>query len=121
MDDRTNRDFGHLIRRIRRVNGVSQSEIANKMKVSQTRISRLESGRLDPYLFEMVEYSYHIGSGPSAIMKEAARIWGKHNDKVLGKDANPELLLNHTHAFPIQYVHSPYNQEWGGWFSELDW
>jgi ribosome-binding protein aMBF1 (putative translation factor) len=45
------RDFGHMIRSLRRERGMTQAECAVYLHTSRSHLSRLESGRLSPSFY----------------------------------------------------------------------
>lgn len=60
--------FGRVIRRLRDDDGFSGTELARRAGLSQSALSRFETGQTMPDVFELLCLAQELGTSPGAIM-----------------------------------------------------
>ncbi len=72
MDAETaNRLIGQKIRQLRKTNGLTQQELADRAELTKGFISQLESGQVSPSIITLFDLIECLGTTPSAFFKEA--------------------------------------------------
>jgi transcriptional regulator with XRE-family HTH domain len=80
--------FGNMLRRRRRESGISQRELARRVRVDFSYISKLENGRLPaPAAETIVRLSNAIGASPEELLASAKKMTSEVSEKLSGKPA----------------------------------
>ncbi len=61
--------IGSILKRLRIKVGISQKDMANYLNLSQSQISRIESGSNSISIHQFFKYSIHLGHSPVEIME----------------------------------------------------
>ena len=86
-------DIGERIRKIREARGLSQKEVANKIKMDQSQYSKLEKDRTDPSLSTLVKVAKALGIQLSELFaSDALRDVNSYSKSVLEKISLVEQL-----------------------------
>ena len=54
-------DLGKKLKKIRLQHDLTQDDIADKLAITKSTVSRLENGKIDPSYLQLVEYAEAIG------------------------------------------------------------
>ena len=49
------------LKALRRENGLTQAELAKRLKISQTTVAAYENGAHDPNIYSLIAYADHFG------------------------------------------------------------
>ena len=63
-------DIRSLIRRVRTEQGLSQAQLARRLKMTQAQIARIESGLTDPRISTITELARALGLEPVLLPKQ---------------------------------------------------
>ncbi|HJW29482.1 MAG TPA: helix-turn-helix transcriptional regulator [Saprospiraceae bacterium] len=86
-------DIGERIRKIREARGLSQKEVANKIKMDQSQYSKLEKDKTDPSLSTLVKVAKALGIQLSELFaSDALKDVNSYSKSVLEKISLVEQL-----------------------------
>lgn len=70
MQTNIQRDINGVIRRARKEQGLSQAELARRLRMTQAQIARIENGLTDPRLSTLTELARALGLEPILLPKQ---------------------------------------------------
>ncbi|MBR3224995.1 MAG: helix-turn-helix transcriptional regulator [Atopobiaceae bacterium] len=78
MNTKTNECIGNYLRQLRINAGFTQKDVAEKLGVPQSTVSKLEIGVRSLRFYELFAYAEALGLNPDIMFADARRcLWGK--------------------------------------------
>src|SRR5437667_7493449 len=71
-------EIGSLLSQVRKASGLTQEEVAGRLGFHQSRVSRLETGELEPVTDDYVAYLKAVGTDQARTLRAAIEASWKH-------------------------------------------